>query len=154
MREHGGPHSRRGDELLFEPEFLCGKRVAKDGTTEYRVQWVGNYAKKDKRSWEPEYKIHHEWIDAYEATLKGRSRKRTKKTKKRTPFTVLVAGNATAPSASTTWTGSRYAQVTDLLMRHFGSPRAHACSVRRSRSTARPGHAWARFIQLREKLIL
>ena len=87
-------HVIDGNEVVFEVEFLCGKRVTKAGVTEYRVQWAGNYARKDKRSWEPIENIHEDWIATYEAELNGRSRKRTNK--KRTPYTIQVAGNATA----------------------------------------------------------
>ena len=74
-----------GDELLFEVEFVCGKRVA-HGITEYRVQWVGDYEKKDKRSWEPPENIHAEYIELYEAQQQERDAAKKAKSKPTPPL--------------------------------------------------------------------
>jgi len=87
-------HLVDGGEVVFEVECICGKRVGKGGQTEYRVQWVGDY-KKDKRTWEAEDDIHHEWIEWYEAKLRQQSRAAVKKRPRRPPHVPTVAGGAT-----------------------------------------------------------
>ena len=64
------------DMLVYDVEDVVNRRWnGRKRCYEYRVIWAGDYALKDKRSWEPAAHLEHtDWVEFYEARERNRER--------------------------------------------------------------------------------